>query len=66
MNKKTWRIIGRFALLILIQLLVLNQVYLGSYVMPMLYLLAILMLPTDTKRIPLLLIAFGSAARYLL
>ena len=48
MNKKTWRIIGRFALLILIQLLVLNQVYLGSYVMPMLYLLAILMLPTDT------------------
>lgn len=60
MNKKTWRIIGRFALLILIQLLVLNQVYLGSYVMPMLYLLAILMLPTDTKRIPLLLIAFGT------
>ena len=59
MNKKIWRIIGRFALLLLIQLLVLNYVYLGSYVMPMLYLLAILMLPTDMKRIPLLLTAFG-------
>ena len=47
-------------MLILIQLLVLNQVSLGTYVMPMLYLLAILMLPTDMKRIPMLLTAFGT------
>lgn len=60
MNKNLWRIIGRFVLLLLIQLLVLNNVYLSGYVMPMLYLLAILMLPTDTKRIPMLLIAFGT------
>ena len=60
MNKKTWRIIGRFALLLLIQLLVLNHVFLGGYTFPMLYLLAILMLPTNMKRIPLLLIAFGT------
>ena len=60
MNKNLWRIIGRFVLLLLIQLLVLNNVYLSGYVMPMFYLLAILMLPTDTKRIPMLLIAFGT------
>ena len=60
MYKKTWRIIGRFALLLLIQLLVLNHVFLGGYTFPMLYLLAILMLPTNMKRIPLLLIAFGT------
>ena len=52
MNKKTWRIIGRFALLLLIQLLVLNHVFLGGY--------TFLMLPTNMKRIPLLLIAFGT------
>ena len=39
---------------------VLNHVYLGGYVMPMLYVLFILMLPTDTRRIPMLLIAFGT------
>lgn len=60
MNKNLWRTIGRFVLLLLIQLLVLNNVYLSAYVMPMLYLLAILMLPTDIKRIPLLLIAFST------
>ena len=43
-----------------LQLLVLNYVYLGGYVMPMLYVLFILMLPTGMKRIPLLLIAFGT------
>lgn len=60
MNKLVWRNIGRFALLMLIQLLVLNHVYLGGYVMPMLYVLFILMLPTDTRRIPMLLMAFGT------
>lgn len=60
MNKQTWRIIGRFVLLMALQLLVLNYVFLGGYVMPMLYVLFILMLPTGMKRIPLLLIAFGT------
>lgn len=58
MNNLVWRNIGRFVLLMLMQLLVLNYVYLGGYIMPMLYVLFILMLPTTIKRIPLLLIAF--------
>ena len=60
MKNLVWRNIGRFVLLMLVQLLVLNYVYLGSYVMPMLYVLFILMLPTSMKRIPMLLIAFGT------
>ena len=60
MSNVVWRNIGRFVLLVAIQLLVLNYVYLGSYVMPMLYVLFILMLPTDTGRIPMLLISFGT------
>ena len=58
MNKTVWRNIGRFVLLMLMQLLVLNYVYLGGYIMPMLYVLFVLMLPTNTGRIPMLLIAF--------
>lgn len=60
MNNIIWRNVGRFALLMALQLLVLNYVYLGGYVMPMLYVLFILMLPTDTGRIPMLLISFGT------
>ena len=60
MSKLVWRNIGRFVLLVLLQLLVLNHVYLGGYTMPMLYVLFIVMLPTDTHRIALLLIAFGT------
>ncbi len=60
MNNIIWRNVGRFVLLMALQLLVLNYVYLGGYVMPMLYVLFILMLPTDTGRIPMLLIAFGT------
>ena len=60
MNNVIWRNVGRFALLMAMQLLVLNYVYLGGYVMPMLYVLFILMLPTNTGRIPMLLIAFGT------
>lgn len=60
MNNLVWRNIGRFALLMGIQLLVLNHVYLGGYVMPMLYVLFILMLPTNLKPIPMMLIAFGT------
>ena len=62
MNSQNWRIVGRFVLLMALQLLVLNYVYLGGYVMPMLYVLFILMLPTGMKRIPLLLIAFAAGA----
>ena len=57
MNNLVLRNIGRFVLLMLLQLLVLNYVYLGGYVMPMLYVLFILMLPTSTGRVPMLLIA---------
>lgn len=60
MNKLVWQNIVRFLLLMLFQELVLNNVYLGGYIMPMLYVLFILMLPTGMKRIPLLLIAFGT------
>ena len=60
MSNTVWRNIGRFVLLMLVQLLILNNVYLGGYVMPMLYVLFILMLPTSTGRIPMLLIAFGT------
>ena len=60
MNRLVWRNIGRFVLLMLLQLLVLNNVYLGGYVMPMLYVLFILMLPTSMGRVPLLLTAFGT------
>lgn len=58
MNKLVWHNIGRFLLLTLFQLLVLNNVYLGSYIMPMLYVLFILMLPTGMNRVALLFIAF--------
>lgn len=60
MSKLVWQNLGRFLLLVLFQILVLNKVYLGGYIMPMLYVLFILMLPTDIKRIPLLLISFGT------
>lgn len=60
MNNLVWRNIGRFVLLMLLQLLVLNYVYLGGYVMPMLYVLFILMLPTSMGRVPMLLTAFGT------
>ena len=60
MNKLVWRNIGRFVLLMLMQLLVLNYVYLGGYIIPMLYVLFILMLPTSMKRIPMLVVAFAT------
>ena len=60
MNNLLLRNIGRFCLLMFLQVVVLNHVYLGGYAMPMLYVLFILMLPTDMKRIPLLLTAFAT------
>lgn len=60
MNNLVWRNIGRFMLLVACQLFVLNNVYLGGYVLPMLYVLFIFMLPTGMSRIPLLLVAFAT------
>ena len=60
MRKMVWKNIGRFVLLMAFQLLVLNYVYMGGYIMPMLYVLFILMLPTGLGRIPMLLIAFST------
>lgn len=50
--------IFRFLILMTFQLLVLEKVNLGGFVVPYVYLLFILMLPTNTGRIPMLLIAF--------
>ena len=58
MNKLVWRNIGRFLLLVLFQLLVLNNVWMGGYVMRMLYVLFILMLPTGMNRSLMLAVAF--------
>lgn len=54
------RNIGRFVLLLLLQILVFNHVYLGGYINLFIYVLAITMLPNETGRIPMLLIAFAS------
>lgn len=52
------RNIGRFLLLMLLQVLVFDNIYLGGYINPCLYVLFIAMLPTSTKPIPMMLIAF--------
>lgn len=54
--------IFRFLALIILQVLIANYVYMGGYVVPFVYILAVLMLPTNVGRIPLLFIAFGSGA----
>lgn len=53
-----FRNIGRFLLLILLQVLVFNNIYLGGYINPYIYVLFIAMLPTTTGRIPMMVIAF--------
>ncbi|MCQ2278447.1 MAG: rod shape-determining protein MreD [Bacteroidales bacterium] len=52
--------IVRFSILMLLQTLVLNNIYLGGYITPFLYILCILMLPTSTPRLAMLLIAFSA------
>lgn len=52
--------IGRFLLLMLLQLFVLDNIYLGGYINPCLYVLFIAMLPTGMAPIPMLLTAFGT------
>ena len=50
----------RFLILMLLQVLILNNVYLGQFINPFLYILFVLMLPTNLQPIWLLLIAFAS------
>ncbi len=57
-SKLITRNIGRFLLLMALQVLVFNNIYLGGYINPCLYILFIAMLPTNTGRIPMMLIAF--------
>ena len=47
-------------LLMLLQLLVLDNIYLGGYINPCLYVLFIAMLPTGIRAIPMMLIAFAT------
>lgn len=54
------RNIIRFVLLMSLQVLVLNNVYLGGYVTPMLFVLFLLMLPTGISRMWALAIGFGT------
>lgn len=60
MNNLLWKNIGRFVLLMLLQLLVLDNVYLGGYVVPVLYVLFVLMLPIGMGRVPMLLTSFAT------
>lgn len=57
-SKLIFKNIGRFVLLLALQVLVFNNIYLGGYINPCLYVLFIAMLPTNTGRIPMMLIAF--------
>lgn len=59
-SKLIFRNIGRLLLLLALQLMVFNNVYLGGYINPCVYVLFIAMLPTSLKRIPMMLIAFGA------
>ena len=58
MYKDYLRYILIFILLLLIQLLVLNNINLGGYINPYVYLLFILLLPYGTPRWVLLLVGF--------
>lgn len=50
----------RFVALILIQILLLNYAYMGGYMLPFIYILALLMLPTNMGKVPMLLVAFAA------
>jgi hypothetical protein len=52
--------IGRFLLLMAIQVVILNQIYFGGYITPYIYPLFILMLPFDVRGWVLLITAFFS------
>lgn len=52
--------IVRFIVLFLFQMIVLNNITLSSMIVPNICVLFILMLPTNTGRIPILLLSFGT------
>ena len=54
------RNIWRFLLLVLLQILVFNNIYLGGYINPCLYVLFIIMLPTATPKNWVLVISFAT------
>lgn len=58
MKNLTLENILRFVVLILLQILLLNYAYMGGYMLPFLYILAVLMLPTRMGKVPMLLVAF--------
>ncbi len=62
MTKLVLSNIFRFVVLIVLQILLLNYVSFGGYMIPFIYILAVLMLPTRVGNIPMLLIAFAAGA----
>jgi len=58
MNNIIVKNIIRFVLLVLVQVLMLDTVQFAGYIIPYIYLLFILLLPLDTNKILLLLLAF--------
>lgn len=54
------RILLRFIVLVAVQVLVLNNVELGGYINPLLYVLFLLTLPVKTPRVLLLLVAMAT------
>jgi hypothetical protein len=50
---------GRFIILIALQVIILNQIYLGGYITPFVYPLFVLLLPFDVKGWGLLISAFA-------
>lgn len=53
-----WKLFLIFVVLVLLQVLILNNVYLGGYINPQVYVLFILMLPFNIRGWHLLLLAF--------
>jgi len=58
MSRQFFRNIIRFLLLVLVQVLVLNEIKLGGYINPYIYVLFIILLPVDISKSLLLTLAF--------
>lgn len=58
MNRSVVKYIGRFVILILLQVLVFNNMNLSGYINPSVYILFILLLPVNINKSSLLLLAF--------
>jgi len=58
MNRRGLRNIVRFIILVLVQVLILNNLNLGGYINPYLYILFVLLLPVDISKSQLLLLSF--------